>query len=132
MLRRPLRLTREIEYRAVYDGGRSRRGEAMVCVALAQPGQPTRAGIVASRKVGDAVRRNRAKRRLREALRLVWPELPCTGWHLVLIATPVTVTLDYGRLVDDLRRSLSQLGVLAGEVPAVRPGATPSNRNLTP
>ncbi len=117
MLPRKLRLTRTEEYRAAYDEGRARRGPALVCIACARPGEPTRAGVVASRKVGDAVRRNLAKRRLREGLRLVWPELPPVGWHLVLIATAVTVTIDYARLVDDLRSSLSELGVLAGESP---------------
>jgi len=75
-------------------------------------GEPTRVGIVASKKVGDAVRRNRAKRRLREAIRLVWPELGSSGWHVVVIATPGTGTLDFGDLVEALRRGLSQVGVL--------------------
>lgn len=97
----------------MYDGGRARRGEGMVCIALECPGQETRAGVVASRRVGGAVQRNRAKRRLRQALRIVWPELPERDWHLVLVATPVTLRLEYGRLVDDLRQSLAELGPLA-------------------
>ena len=113
MLARPRRLTRERDYRAVYDGGRAFRSSALVCIGLQLSGEPTRVGIVASKKVGDAVRRNRAKRRLREAVRLVWPELGTTGWQLVVIATPSTGTLDFGDLVEALRNCLSNLGVLA-------------------
>jgi len=113
MLPRHRRLTRERDYRAVYDGGRASRAPAVVCLALAAAGAPTLVGIVASRKVGDAVRRNRAKRRLREAVRVVWPELGDTGWHVVIIATAATGTLDFGDLVEALRRGLSQVGVLA-------------------
>lgn len=86
----------------------------MVCLGLAVDGEPTRVGIVASKKVGDAVHRNRAKRRLREAVRLVWPELDASGWHVVVIATAATGTLDFGDLVEALRRGLAQVGVLAG------------------
>jgi len=111
MLPRPRRLNREREYRAVYDRGRASRSEGLVCLALAMDGEPTRVGIVASKKVGDAVRRNRAKRRLRAAIRLVWPEVQ-TGWHLVLVATAATVTLDFGDLVETLRKGLRELGML--------------------
>jgi len=113
MLPRQRRLTRERDYRAVYDRGVASRSPAVVCLGLAMDGEPTRVGIVASKKVGDAVRRNRAKRRLREAVRVVWPEVGESGWHLVVIATPATGTLDFGDLVEALRKCLAQIGVLA-------------------
>ena len=112
MLPRTQRLTREREYRAVYDRGRASRNPALVCLALAVPGEPTRVGVVASKKVGDAVRRNRAKRRLRSALRLVWPEVS-PGWHVVVVATAATVTLDFGDLVETLRQALREVGILS-------------------
>jgi ribonuclease P protein component len=83
-----------------------------VTLALERPDKPTRAGVVASRRVGNAVHRNRAKRRLREALRLVWSDLPESGWNLVLVATAATVRLDYARVVADLRTHLRELGLL--------------------
>ncbi|HKA25720.1 MAG TPA: ribonuclease P protein component [Candidatus Eisenbacteria bacterium] len=113
MLPRSRRLTRERDYRAVYDRGRASRSSALVCLALEVGDEPTRVGIVASKKVGDAVRRNRAKRRLREAVRLVWPRLADAGWHVVVIATAETGTLDFGDLVEALRRGLMQTGVLS-------------------
>jgi ribonuclease P protein component len=112
MLPRSHRLTKEAEYAEVYRAGRSARGRALTCLALPVAGE-TRLGVVASRRVGDAVERNRAKRRLRHAARDLWEELPPRGYHLVAIATPETGTVDYRRLLDELRRLLSELGVVA-------------------
>jgi len=46
-----------------------------------------RVGVTASRRLGGAVQRNRARRLLREAARLCYPHI-CPGWDLVLIARP--------------------------------------------
>lgn len=121
MLRRSRRLTKDREFRAVYRAGAACRNEALVCLALAAGSEVTRAGVVASRKVGGAVDRNRAKRRLRAALHSLWRELPPRGWHLVLVATAATVALDYSRLVEILRRSLGELGVLGPHAPSPSP-----------
>jgi ribonuclease P protein component len=63
------RIRRRSEYKAVYDGGRKLGGRAMTIMSLARPGQASRLGIAATRKLGDAVRRNRAKRLIRELFR---------------------------------------------------------------
>jgi ribonuclease P protein component len=113
MLPRILRLTRTSEYRAVYDNGKARRTANLVCIASNVPGQLTRAGIVASRRVGGAVQRNRAKRRLRHGIRQIWPELPSSGHHIVLIATVMTGKVDYARLIHDLQGVLAELGLIS-------------------
>ena len=67
-LPRQARLKQASEFRQVYDHGRPERGRNVVLlVKRLEPPAPVRAGVVASRKVGDAVRRNRAKRLMREA-----------------------------------------------------------------
>ena len=84
----------------------------MVAYAHAVPGEPSRIGIIASKKVGNAVQRNRAKRRLREVARALWPRGPADGRQVVLIALSVVPTVDFGRLHDDVTRLLRNLGVL--------------------
>ena len=113
MLPRTLRLTRTSEYRAVYDNGKARRTANLVCIVRSAPGEPTRAGIVASRRIGGAVQRNRAKRRLRHGIRRIWPELPSSGYHIVLIATAMTGKVDYARLIHDLQGLLAELGLIS-------------------
>ena len=64
------RLQRPSQFRHVYDNGRRYHGSLVVVYVLAVPDQPRAAGVVTSRKVGNAVERNRARRLLREAYRL--------------------------------------------------------------
>ncbi|SDE34858.1 ribonuclease P protein component [Ruegeria marina] len=69
-----------------------------------------RVGFTCSKKVGNAVARNRAKRRLREIARAVLPELGRDGWDYVLIGKPVdTATRPFDLLKDDLRKALAKL-----------------------
>jgi ribonuclease P protein component len=84
----------------------------VVVQALAVPDQPgLRLGFTCSRKVGNAVARNRARRRLREAARRVLAPAPA-GWDIVLIGRPATVERAFPALVDDLSSALRRLGVV--------------------
>ena len=63
------RIRRRAEYQAVYDGGRKLSSRTMTVFTLPRPGHTTRLGIAATRKLGGAVERNRAKRLIRELFR---------------------------------------------------------------
>ena len=69
-----------------------------------------RVGFTASKKIGNAVLRNRAKRRLRAIAREVLPVSGVPGWDYVLVARPVTtVSHDFARMLGDLRAALRSL-----------------------
>jgi len=66
-----------------------------------------RVGFTASKKIGNAVFRNRAKRRLRALVRDVLPGLAQPGWDYVLVARPgATVVRDFADLRRDLESAL--------------------------
>ncbi|MEO8558231.1 MAG: ribonuclease P protein component [Rhodospirillales bacterium] len=68
-----------------------------------------RVGYTASRKVGNAVIRNRAKRRLRAIVRELMPSLAKDGTDYVLIARQETPARDFALLQDDLRHALQRV-----------------------
>ncbi len=66
-----------------------------------------RVGFTASKKIGNAVARNRAKRRLREVARAILARDARPGWDYVLVAKPgATTTRDFTLLLDDLIAAL--------------------------
>ncbi|HEY3950477.1 ribonuclease P protein component [Phenylobacterium sp.] len=68
-----------------------------------------RAGFTATKRIGGAVERNRAKRRLREAARLLLPELGSPGFDYVFIARGGVTTRPWPRLLDDMKSALIRL-----------------------
>ena len=76
-----------------------------------------RAGYTCSKKIGNAVTRNRAKRRLREIARAVLPQCGQAGWDYVLVGRPGATV---GRLFADL---LADLATALAQVHAPRRGA---------
>jgi ribonuclease P protein component len=68
-----------------------------------------RTGFTATKKVGNAVVRNRAKRRLREAARLLLPDHGLSGHDYVFIARAGTLERPWAGLLDDVKAALVRL-----------------------
>ena len=74
------------------------------------PADTIRIGYTCSKKIGNAVIRNRAKRRLREIARHILPQAGQPGWDYVLVGRPgVTTARDFAALEDDLQAALTRL-----------------------
>lgn len=105
-----VRLKRRAEFLAAQRGRKVGR-TSLVLQALPREQPDLRLGFTATKKIGNAVVRNRAKRRLREAARLTLREAPPPGWDLVLIARNDTGTVPFADLMADLDSALRKAGV---------------------
>jgi ribonuclease P protein component len=71
--------------------------------------EPVRVGYTASRRVGGAVERNRARRRLRAAVAAVMPQHARQGHDYVVVARTETLRRPFPALVHDLETALRRL-----------------------
>lgn len=85
-----------------------------------------RVGFTVTRKVGSAVTRNRARRRLREAARAVMPETAVPGCDYVLIARSGTLSRPYPELIGDLKSAMTVLAAKTRSQQPRSPAPTPS------
>jgi ribonuclease P protein component len=88
---------------------------AFIMLALQQEKEnpPFRLGLTVSRKVGNAVARNRAKRRLREMVRLSIAPEKLAGFDIVLIAKASAAERDFSLMKRDFLQGLEKLGILS-------------------
>jgi ribonuclease P protein component len=117
------RLERRAEFLAAAKGMSAARG-AVVVQSLPREGQAgIRVGFTATKRVGGAVVRNRAKRRLREAARALLPQFGCPGHDYVFIARNGAPTRPWARLLDDVKSALISLAAPGGasDAPPSRP-----------
>lgn len=132
-MKRKFRLTRSIDFKRVRRGGKSYAHPLLVLVTA--PGSPSclRIGVSAGRGVGNAVKRNRAKRRIRASLQELMPRITF-GWDLVVLARQPMAQANYHDIHLALERLLSKANILqqvenkndctgiSERTPAQRPG----------
>jgi ribonuclease P protein component len=108
----PHRLKRRADFLRVAARGRKIATEGLVLQALARPDhEAARLGFTVTRRIGNAVVRNRTRRRMREAARLLLRSTPIEGVDLVLIGREATRRRAFAMLIDDLRRALGRAGI---------------------
>jgi ribonuclease P protein component len=101
------RLRRRAEFQHVFDTGQRVRGRFFTLIVAPSQESNTRLGIVASRKMGDAVRRNRAKRLIREMFRRNVFEYD-RGQDVVVIPRIELFEAAYATLEEDFRQVLAR------------------------
>ena len=102
------------EFRRLYQKGSSAVGGCMVLYCRRNRLGRNRLGVTVSVKIGGAVQRNRARRRLREVYRLGSSRL-CQGWDLVIVARGRTLTAPWRELNDTFFRLCRKLDLLQDE-----------------
>lgn len=101
MLPRKHRLTKSVDFRRVHAEGHCWSNRMLVLCKRPNGLPASRFGFSVSRRIGEAVRRNRVKRMLREVVRL-HTDLISPGWDVVLIARRGIDGADYSAVEDSV------------------------------
>jgi len=113
-VQRNFRLTRSTDFKRVRRDGKSYAHPLIVLIALENQLSTTRVGVTAGKSVGNAVKRNRAKRLIRAAARALHPHM-ATGWDLVLIARSPIIQVKMPQVYDALQGLLQRASLLKND-----------------
>lgn len=108
MLQKKWRLRLKSEYKSVFANSKS---FAVKHVVLYIHNGVRKYGFVASKKVGNAVQRNRAKRLMREVIRLHWQEI-AEDKQIIFIARPSIKGISYFEVERSILYALNKSGTL--------------------
>lgn len=99
------RLTRQTDIDRVRREGQAHHSALFVMLTARVDAEAVRAGVVAGKRIGNAVKRNRAKRLLREGLRPLYPDI-ARGWDILLVARPPILEANLVQVQAALERLL--------------------------
>lgn len=105
-------MCRNNDFRRAYARGKSFVSPVVVVYVMKNRLGLTRVGITTSKKIGNAVQRNRSRRVIREAYRALQPRVR-PGLDLVFVARGKTPHVKSGEVLRHMERLLSGAGVLA-------------------
>ena len=113
-MKRAVTLKENYEFRRLYQKGKSAVGGGMVVYCRKNKLDHNRLGITASVKLGHAVVRNRARRRLREVYRLNEEKFQ-PGWDIVVVARSKAVDAPFDKLTKSYLTLARKLNLLIEE-----------------
>ena len=110
-MKRADRLRRPDQFQRARRDGRSWSGPHLTLNVVNNKRRGTRCGFVVGKRVGNAVERNRARRRLREAVRLAFEQI-VPGWDLVFVVrSPAVATVEFTELQATVEQLLRRARV---------------------
>ena len=114
-MKKAVTLKENYEFRRLYNKGASAVDRCMVVYCRKNHLGRNRFGYVSSVKLGNAVTRNRARRRMREVSRLNADKLTA-GYDIILVARTRTVSVPFSELMETYLRLAKKLSLLKGDV----------------
>lgn len=113
-MKKTVTLKKNYEFRRLYAKGKSVVTPYLVLYCRPNHLGHNRLGVTVSTKIGGAVVRNRARRRLRELYRLAQPDWR-QGYDIVLVARGKTYSAPYRKLSAGFHMAASRLGLWKGD-----------------
>ena len=110
-MKRRFRLTRSNDFKRVRRLGKSYAHSLVVLVTLPNQEKTIRIGVAASQSVGNAVNRNRAKRRIRASVDRFLPGVQ-NGWDLIFLARKSIGHADFAQINSAIQTLLKNAGLL--------------------
>lgn len=104
-------ISKNRDFRRVYGKGKYFSSPLLVTYVIKNRLSATRVGITASKKTGNAVKRNRSRRVIREAFRSLKNSVK-SGFDIIFVARAKTNCVKMGDVLKDMKRELFKLGVL--------------------